>query len=449
MRPTPVSSLPARARYTCPGHVGFVPSFPRRDPRLPRPVGIVPSLSFSPPVPVCVAAGFSPASFFPLSTANFRPLYPLSPLECADPQIAPITPLDCAVPKTKDLKSFGMRSSEKSRGWGQIVNQESYLDYCPEEHRGEAFLLCCADHCSLTTAHFLLNGHATCPTCRAMVSSSAAGPPSSYHRRRQNNRRRFPSLRRAAVSRWNCRMLRKLSGRRLSQICNRPPAQTTSPARIPDVLQRPPSHRVSPRSPCATHPPEQSVFRSHASVRPHRAARRRTSPSPFRSSRFCQPAGHNRNYRTTPHPSTQDKHFSAAWRRSRLPQLPGRESRLRDKPFHTAWASGYTSSSQSGSSRSFSRDSHSPALRPSPSSRCLRRKYAPLCWDTENPRDSRSRTPRDAGPFPARRCRWHPRASDDTQAASPPSALPKPDPAAAAFSCARCAPANSSGPRGA
>src|SRR5229473_1213969 len=91
MRPTPVSSLPARARYTCPGHVGIVPSFPRRDPRPPRPVGIAPSLSFSPPVPVCVAAGFSPPSFFPLSTVNFRPLHPLSLLECADPQIAPIS----------------------------------------------------------------------------------------------------------------------------------------------------------------------------------------------------------------------------------------------------------------------------------------------------------------------------------------------------------------------
>src|SRR6266852_4276707 len=157
MRPTPVSSLPARARYTCPGHVGIVPSFPRRDPRVPRPVGIAPSLSFSPPVPVCVAAGFSPPSFFPLSTVNFRPLHPLSLLDCADP-------------KTKDLKSFGMRSSEKSRGWGQIVNQELDQDYCREEHRGEAFLLCCADHYSLTTAHFLLNDRATCPPCHVVVS---------------------------------------------------------------------------------------------------------------------------------------------------------------------------------------------------------------------------------------------------------------------------------------
>src|SRR5713101_9924958 len=150
MRPTPVAHPPAGARYICPGHVG-----------------IVPSLSFSPPVPVCVAAGFSPPSFFPLSTVNFRPLHPLSLLECADPQIAPITPLDCAVPKTKDLKSFGMRSSEKSRGWGQIANQEPDQDYCREEHRGEAFLLCCADHCSLTTAHFLLSDRATCPPCRS------------------------------------------------------------------------------------------------------------------------------------------------------------------------------------------------------------------------------------------------------------------------------------------
>src|SRR6266852_5866504 len=300
-----------------------------------------------------------------------------------------------------------------------------------------------------TTDHFLLNGHATCPTCRAMVSSSAAGPPSSYHRRRQNNRRPFPSLRRAAVSRWNCRMLRKLSGRRLSQICNRPPAQTTSPARIPDVLQRPPSHPVSPRSPCATHPPAQSAFRNRAGVRPLPAARRRISPSPSQSSRFSLPAGHNRNFRTKPHPSTPDKYSFALLRRSRLPRLPGRESRLRDKLCRKTWPLGCTSSSQCGSSRPFARDSHSPALPPSPSSHCPRRKYVLLCWGRENPHDSRSRTPHDAAPFPARRCRWHPRASDDTRAASPPSALPKPDPAAAAFSCARCAPASSSGQRGA
>src|SRR6266852_3760067 len=318
-----------------------------------------------------------------------------------------------------------------------------------QKKNAEAFVPSFTGHRPQTTDHFLLNGHATCPTCPAMVWSSAAAPQSSRHRRRQNSRRRCPSLRRAAVSPWNCRMLRKLSGRRLSQICNRPPAQTTSPARIQDVLQRPLSHRVSPRSPCATHPPAQSAFRNRASVRPLRATGRRISPSPFRSSRFSPPASHNRNFRTKPHPSTQDKHFSAAWRRSRLPQLTGRESRLRDKPFHTTWPSGYTSSSQCGSSRSFARDSHSPALRPSPSSRCPRRKYVLLCWDRENPRDSRSRTPRDAAPFPAQRSRSHPQASDDTRAASCPSALPKPDPAAAAFSCARCAPANSSGPRGA
>src|SRR5216683_7930911 len=342
-----------------------------------------------------------------------------------------------------------MRSSEKSRGWGQIVNQELDQDYCREEHRGEAFLLCCADHCSLTTAHFLLSDRATCPTCRAMVSSSAAGPPSSYHRRRQNNRRRFPSLRRAAASRWNCRMLRKLSGRRLSQICNRPPAQTTSPARIPDVLQRPPSHPVSPRSPCATHPPAQSAFRNRAGVRPLPAARRRISPSPSQSFRFSRLAGRNRNFRTTLHPSTPDKHFFSARECLHLLGFPGRESRLRDKLCRKTWPLGYTSSSQCGSSRSFARDSHSPALRPSPSSRCPRQKYVLLCWGRENPRDSRSRTPRDAAPFPAPRCRWHPPASDDTPAASPPSALPKLDPAAVAFSCAKCAPANSSGQRGA
>src|SRR6266851_5714791 len=50
------------------------------------------------------------------STVNLQPLYPLSLLECADPQNAPITPLECAVPKTQHLKSFRMRSSEKSGG---------------------------------------------------------------------------------------------------------------------------------------------------------------------------------------------------------------------------------------------------------------------------------------------------------------------------------------------
>src|SRR6266849_5144593 len=226
------------------------------------------------------------------------------------------------------------------------------------------------DYCSLTTDRFLLSDRATCPTCRAVVSSSASAPPSSRHPRGQNNRRRFPWLRRAAVSRWNCRMLRKLSGRRLSQICNRPPAQTTSRARIQDVLQRPLSHRVSPRSPCATHPPAQSVFRSHANVRPLRAAPRRTSPSPSRSSRFSPPAGHSRNFRTKLHPSTQDKHFSAAWRRSRLPQLPGRESRLQDRPCRKTWPWGCTSSSRCGSCRPFARNSRSQGLRPSPSFRC-------------------------------------------------------------------------------
>src|SRR5713226_9796095 len=289
----------------------------------------------------------------------------------------------------------------------------------------EAFVPSFTGHRPQTTDHFLLNGHATCPTCRAMVSSSAAGPPSSYHRRRRNSQRQCPSLRRAAASRWNCRMLRKFSGRRLSQICNRPPAQTTSRARIQDVLQRPLSHRVSPRSPCATHPPAQSAFRNRASVRPLRATGRRISPSPFRSSRFSPPASHNRNFRTKPHPSTQDKRFLALLRCSRLPRLPGRESRLQDRPCRMTSTSGCASSSRCGSCPLFARDSHSPALRPSPSSRCPRQKYVLLCWDRENPRDSRSRTPRDAAPFPAPRCRWHPPASDDTPAASPPSALPR------------------------
>src|SRR5260370_9260769 len=56
------------------------------------------------------------APSFQLSTVNLQPLHPLSLLECADPQNAPITPLECAVPKTRHLKSFRMRSSEKSGG---------------------------------------------------------------------------------------------------------------------------------------------------------------------------------------------------------------------------------------------------------------------------------------------------------------------------------------------
>src|SRR5712692_8085603 len=56
------------------------------------------------------------APAFQLSTVNLQPLHPLSLLECADPQNAPITPLECAVPKTQHLKSFRMRSSEKSGG---------------------------------------------------------------------------------------------------------------------------------------------------------------------------------------------------------------------------------------------------------------------------------------------------------------------------------------------
>src|SRR5229473_4891379 len=72
-----------------------------------RPVSIFHSLLEHPP---------RRAPSFQLSTVNLQPLYPLSLLECADPQNAPITPLECAVPKTQHLKSFRMRSSEKSGG---------------------------------------------------------------------------------------------------------------------------------------------------------------------------------------------------------------------------------------------------------------------------------------------------------------------------------------------
>jgi hypothetical protein len=41
----------------------------------------------------------------------------LTPLESALPKNAPVTPLQSADPKTKDLKSFRIRRSEK--GWGE------------------------------------------------------------------------------------------------------------------------------------------------------------------------------------------------------------------------------------------------------------------------------------------------------------------------------------------
>src|SRR5260370_25799110 len=111
--------------------------------------------------------------------------------------------------------------------------------------RSEAFLFSSTNHCALTTAHFLLSDHATCRACRALAWSFAATRPSSRHRRQRNSRRRFPSLRRAAASQSDCRTLRKLSARRLSQTCNRLPAQTISLSRIPDSLARPTSHPAS------------------------------------------------------------------------------------------------------------------------------------------------------------------------------------------------------------
>src|SRR6266852_3604351 len=125
MLPASVSRSPVGARYI----------YPERSRR------IVPTLSFSPLVSVNSALSalgacpdrvgvpqryshlsrpcFSPSPLFftdhcPLITDHFL----LTPLECADPQIAPITPLECAVPKTQHLKSFRMRSSVKSGGRG-------------------------------------------------------------------------------------------------------------------------------------------------------------------------------------------------------------------------------------------------------------------------------------------------------------------------------------------
>src|SRR6266571_7231375 len=104
MRAIPPSSPPVGARHTCPDHVGILPSlsFPHRV--------SVHSVSQR---YVRTVLGFSGLAF-QLSTFNCQPPFPLSLLECAVPKNAPISPLDCAVPKTNDLKSFRMRSSEKT-----------------------------------------------------------------------------------------------------------------------------------------------------------------------------------------------------------------------------------------------------------------------------------------------------------------------------------------------
>src|ERR1700693_6363915 len=307
---------------------------------------------------------------------------------------------------------------------------------------------------SLSLPHYiltslLLHDRASFRPYHAPALWPASAPPSSHRRRRQNSRPRFPSRHRARVFQSDYCTLQKSSVHRLSQICSRPPGQTISRARIQDVLQRPPSHQVSPQSLCATHLAKQSAFHNRASVRPPRATRRRISLLPLRSSHFFPPASHTRNFRKTPHPSKRDRHFFAARRRSHLLKLPGKESTLQDRPCRRKWPSGCTSSSQCGSGCLSLRDSHSQALRPSPSSRCPRRRYVLPCWGRENPRDSRSRRPHDEAPLPAPGCRRHPQALDDKQAAIHPSARSKRDPAAAAFSCVKCAPANSSGPRGA
>src|SRR5882757_8490596 len=45
----------------------------------------------------------------------------LTSLESADPQNPPVTPLQTTEPKTKDLKSCGIRRSEKRGGWGVLL----------------------------------------------------------------------------------------------------------------------------------------------------------------------------------------------------------------------------------------------------------------------------------------------------------------------------------------
>src|SRR6266566_3560569 len=372
----------------------------------------------------------------------------------------PVFSITCAMPILQPFCLHGLPFSWG--GWEGGISLTAYPNSvslnsalsaagaCPNRVGGTSHAACFPYFVtSLRPYFFFLSDRATSPPCHGAFSRFAAAPPSSRHPRRQNSQPRSPLPRRAAAFPSDCCTLRKFSTRRLSQICTRPLAQTVSRARIQDVLQRPPSHRVPPRSPCATHPAVQFSFHSRASVRPPRAARRHTSQLLFQSSRFSLPEGHSRNSRTTPHPSTRDKHFFAARQRSRLRGFPRRESRLQDTPCRRKLPSGCASSSRCESCRLFVRDIHSRALRPSPSARCPRRKYVLPCWGRENPRDSRSRTPRDAALFPARRSRWHPRASDDTRAAIHRSELPRPDPAAAAFSCGRCAPASSLGRRGA
>src|SRR5260370_37250616 len=245
--------------------------------------------------------------------------------------------------------------------------------------RSEAFLFSSTNHCSLTTAHFLLSDRATCQPCRALAWSFGAAPPSWHHRLQRNSRRQFPSLRRAAASQSDCRTLRKLSARRLSQICNRPLAQTISPVRIPDALARPTSHPASPPFLCASYLARQSVFHSRACVRQRQAAHRRTSPSPIRFFRFSPAERHNWNLRTTSRPSTRDKHFGLS-----SPRFPLRHRHkgclLQDRPCHTTWPSGCTSSSRRESCCLSPRDSRSRAFRPRPSSRCPRPEYVlPYC----------------------------------------------------------------------
>jgi hypothetical protein len=108
MLPASISRSPVGARYI----------YPERSRRIVR------FLSFSsPPVSVVGACpdrvgALIPVLLFTDYCLLITDFFPLSHLECAVPQIAPITPLKCAVPKTRHLKSFRMRSSEKSGGRG-------------------------------------------------------------------------------------------------------------------------------------------------------------------------------------------------------------------------------------------------------------------------------------------------------------------------------------------
>jgi len=65
------------------------------------------------------------------SSIGRRRPFSLTPVFPAHPKIAPITPLQSALPKLLGLKSFRIRTYEKNRGMGLIVNQIPDQRICP------------------------------------------------------------------------------------------------------------------------------------------------------------------------------------------------------------------------------------------------------------------------------------------------------------------------------